>query len=127
MILAMVFFWFPLVLRGEVHFANGMATHAAVDQNQWYNFGVGAPPILGPILVGIAMCTGGTIWILTHGHVSSCRAMRAGRAWASSVHHTGAALGEIMVPRVLLGSVGQVQGMPWKVVWLRRAVQLGKD
>ena len=26
-------------------------------------------PILGPILVGIGMFTGGTIWILTRGHV----------------------------------------------------------
>ena len=26
----------------------------AVGQNQWYHFGVGAPPILEPILVGIA-------------------------------------------------------------------------
>ena len=30
----------------------------------------GAPPILEPILVGIGMFTGGTIWILTHGHIS---------------------------------------------------------
>ena len=28
-------------------------SHVAVGQNQWYNFGVGAPPILEPILVGI--------------------------------------------------------------------------
>ena len=38
----------------------------AVGQNQRYHFGVGAPPILEPILVGIGMFTGGTIWILTH-------------------------------------------------------------
>ena len=30
-------------------------------KNQWYHFGVGAPPILEPILVGIGMFTGGTI------------------------------------------------------------------
>ena len=30
----------------------------AVAQNQWYHFGVGAPPILEPILVGIGMFTG---------------------------------------------------------------------
>ena len=42
--------------------------YMAVGQNQWYHFGVGAPPILEPILVGIGMFTGGTIWILTHGH-----------------------------------------------------------
>ena len=41
----------------------------AVGQNQWYHFGVGAPPILEPILVGIGMFTGGTIWILTHGQI----------------------------------------------------------
>ena len=34
------------------------------------HFGVGAPPILEPILAGIGMFTGGTIWILTHGQVS---------------------------------------------------------
>ena len=33
------------------------------------HFGLGAPPILEPILVGIGMFTGGTIWLLTHGHV----------------------------------------------------------
>ena len=39
--------------------------HMAVGQNQWYHFGVGAPPIFEPILVvGL-----GTIWILTHGHM----------------------------------------------------------
>ena len=37
-------------------------------QHQWYHVGVGAPPILEPILVGIGMFTGGT-GILTHGHV----------------------------------------------------------
>ena len=42
----------------------------AVGQDQWYRFGVGAPPILEPIVVGIWMFTGGTIWILTHGHLS---------------------------------------------------------
>ena len=36
------------------------------------HFGVGAPPILEPILVGIGMFAGGTeFWILTHGHISS--------------------------------------------------------
>ena len=41
-------------------------------QNQWDPIlGVfGAPPILEPILVGIGMFTGGTIWVLTHhGHM----------------------------------------------------------
>ena len=43
----------------------------AVGQNQWYHFGVGAgaPPIL--VLVEIGMFTGGTIWVLTHGHLDS--------------------------------------------------------
>ena len=40
----------------------------AVGRNQWSHFGVGAP-ILGPILVGIGMFTGATIWVLTHGHL----------------------------------------------------------
>ena len=35
------------------------------------HFGVGAPPILEPTFVGIGMFTGGTVWILTHGHISS--------------------------------------------------------
>ena len=39
----------------------------AVGQNQWYHFGIGAPPILEPILVKIGMFTGG---IPTHGHVA---------------------------------------------------------
>ena len=39
----------------------------AVGPNQWYHVGVGAPPILEPILVRVGMFTGGTIWILTHG------------------------------------------------------------
>ena len=41
----------------------------AAGQNQWYHFGVGAAPILVEILVGIGMFTGGTIWILSHGHI----------------------------------------------------------
>ena len=32
----------------------------AMGQNLWLYFRVGAPPILGPILVGIGMFTGGT-------------------------------------------------------------------
>ena len=44
-----------------------------MGQNQWYHFGVGAPLILEPILVGIGMFTGGTIWILTHGQVVGMR------------------------------------------------------
>ena len=34
--------------------------HVAMVQNQWYHFGTGAPLILEPILVGIAIFTGGT-------------------------------------------------------------------
>ena len=35
--------------------------------------GFGAAPILEPILVGVGMFTGGTIWVWTHGHIqSSC-------------------------------------------------------
>ena len=41
-----------------------------MGQNQWYHFGVGAPPIVEPILVGIGMFTEGTeFWVLTHGHI----------------------------------------------------------
>ena len=31
----------------------------------------GAPPMLEPILVGIGIFTGGTIWILSHGHLGT--------------------------------------------------------
>ena len=33
--------------------------YLAVGQNPWYHFGVGAPPILEPVLVGIGMFTRG--------------------------------------------------------------------
>ena len=58
----------------------------AVGQNQLYHFRVGAPPILEPILVGIGMFTGGTIWLLTQadlyieadsGHDGSARSHRS--------------------------------------------------
>ena len=42
-----------------------MRNHLAVGQIQWYHFGIGAPPMSEPILVGIGMFTGGTIWVLT--------------------------------------------------------------
>ena len=35
----------------------------------WCHFGVGAPPTLEPIFVRVGMFTGGTIWLLTHGHL----------------------------------------------------------
>ena len=38
----------------------GPSGYMAVGQNRWYHVGVGAPPILEPILVGIGMFTGGT-------------------------------------------------------------------
>ena len=41
----------------------------AVGQNQWYYFGVGAPPILVYFSGGLGCSLGGTIWILTHGHI----------------------------------------------------------
>ena len=43
--------------------------HWAMVQNQWYHFGIGAPPILEPMLVGIGMFTDG-IGVLTHGHLA---------------------------------------------------------
>ena len=42
-------------------------TNPSMVQNR-YHFGIGAP-ILEPILVGIGMFTGGTIWVLTHGQL----------------------------------------------------------
>ena len=39
----------------------------ALGQNQWYHFGVDAPPILEPLLVvGLECSLGGTIRLLTH-------------------------------------------------------------
>ena len=58
-----------------------------MGQNQCYHFGAGAPPILEPILVGIGMFTGGTIWILTHGQFNLGRLHHGlfddGHLWAS--------------------------------------------
>ena len=46
----------------------------SVGQNQWYDFGVGEfTTHFGLFLVGIGMFTGGTIWMLTHGHLGSWR------------------------------------------------------
>ena len=45
----------------------------AVCQNQWHHFGIGARPS-AVYLVGIGMFTGGTIWLLTHGHISQWKA-----------------------------------------------------
>ena len=45
----------------------------AVVQNQWYHFGIGAPPILEPTLVvGLnrMFTEGQPIWLLTHGHIA---------------------------------------------------------
>ena len=39
------------------------------DEPFWLDC-VNSPPIVGFILVGIGRFTGGTIWILTHGHVT---------------------------------------------------------
>ena len=39
-----------------------LAGDMAMVQNQW-------DPILGSFLVWIGMFTGGTIWVLTHGHI----------------------------------------------------------
>ena len=45
----------------------------AVGQNQWYHFGVGAPPML-VYFSGDWDVHWGTIWILTHGHPSWAQA-----------------------------------------------------
>ena len=56
----------PLILNGSI--TTG-CLYGCGCQNQWYHLGVGAPPILEPIFVGVGMFTGGTIWLLTHGHI----------------------------------------------------------
>ena len=62
-------------------------------KNQWYHFGVGAPPILESILVVGLGSSLGTIWLLTHGPVivapngkgSSRNLGRSGRDAAAEV------------------------------------------
>ena len=56
-------------------------------------FGVGTPPLL-VVLVRIGMFTGGTIWILTHGHVF------AGGGLAS--HRDGLLCTGVCMPRAAL-------------------------
>ena len=44
-----------------------MGFNMVVGQHQWYHFGVGAPSLV--YFSGwLGMFTGGTIWLLTHGH-----------------------------------------------------------
>ena len=51
------------------------------------HFGVGAPPILVPILVGIGMFTGVTIFLLIHGHTTEFPACVQGEPACASGHH----------------------------------------
>ena len=48
-------------------------------QNQWLNFGIGAPPILEPILVGIGTFTGGMVFFLIYSHVCLCSCLSTPR------------------------------------------------
>ena len=55
----------------------------AVGQSQGYHFGVGATPILEPILVvGLGPVHWGTIWILTHGHIQPRNAVPSRPTWS---------------------------------------------
>ena len=45
---------------GNAFGGKGDLIHMAVGQNQWFHFGVGAPPMLVGILVGIGLFIGGT-------------------------------------------------------------------
>ena len=47
----------------------GVSSDGCGSKPMGSHFGVGAPPTLVGILVGIGMFTGGTIWILTHGQI----------------------------------------------------------
>ena len=47
---------------------HGHGSCIAVGQNQWYHIGVGAPPILEPILVGIESDVHSGHGLLTHGN-----------------------------------------------------------
>ena len=64
-----------LEVKDEERFASSTkrATNGCGSKLMGSNFGVDAPPILEPILVGIGMFTGGTIWIWTHGQPSNGR------------------------------------------------------
>ena len=63
-----------LPLRRQEKGAERLDGHMAVGQHQWYHFGVGAPPILEPILVGIGMFTGGDRAFDPWPHGKSCTA-----------------------------------------------------
>ena len=67
------------------------------------HFGVGAPPILEPILVGIGMFTGGTR-SLTHGHLKQ-RMARHASFWNGS-NYTFGRLG----PEIRTGSATDTRG-----------------
>ena len=67
----------------------------AVGQEQCYHFGVGAPPIILVYFSGwIGIFTGGTIWILTHGHVAldshALRFKSSGHRGADDARHQDA-------------------------------------
>ena len=51
--------WVNLILRRY------QKAHGCGSKPMGSHFGVGAPPILEPIVVGIGMFTGATIWLLT--------------------------------------------------------------
>ena len=67
------------------------------------HFGVGAPPILEPILVGIGMFAGG-YEILTHGHMSSCTACFLGTKTPTFHVNTITEGGRVLVPFFLTPS-----------------------
>ena len=62
-------FSIPYSSMGKMVLSAGEPNHMAVGQNQWYHFGVGAPPILEPIFSGDWDVHWGVTRLLTHGHI----------------------------------------------------------
>ena len=64
------------VVNGEARFRakrhNLHVSHMDAGQNRFGSpfWGIGAPPRIEPICVGIGIFTGGTIWLLTHGQIA---------------------------------------------------------
>ena len=78
----------------------------------------GIPPILGPIFVGLGLFPGGTIWILTHGHIRGNRIERhqnrgkTAETWLGPTENGAQQGGSTVIPPgSLLGSPASLFGL----------------